>query len=81
MMKCLLESYITSYCFAVNKHTGFFDLVCVYTDREYAKEDLFRWQQVYDSTAPDGEDPLTCVLLTSIPTPDDIHYLIDNELI
>lgn len=81
MMKCLLETYITSYLFAVDKRTGFYDLVCVYTDHDYAKEDIERWQQVYNSTAPDGDDPMICVLLQDIPTPADIHYLIDNDLI
>lgn len=80
-MKCLHESYISGYCFAVDKHSGSYDLVCVYTDYEYSIDDLARWQQIYNSSAPEGEDPMTCVLLTSLPTPADIRYLIDNELI
>ena len=80
MMKCLYKTFITSYCFAINKHTGFYDLVCVYTDKEYAREDLKRWQQIYNDTAPDDEDPMVCVLLNELPTPDDIRYLISNDL-
>ncbi len=79
MMKCLLKAYIKSYCFAVHKDTGYYELVCVYTDKEYAKKDLKRWQQLYNDTAPDGEDPMVCVLLNNIPTPDDIRYLIGND--
>ena len=79
MMKCLLKAYIKSYCFAVNKHTGSYELVCVYTDKEYAREDLKRWQQLFNDTAPDGEDPMVCVLLNNIPTPEDIRYLIGND--
>lgn len=80
MIKCLLKTYITSYCFAINTHTGFYDLVCVYTDEEYAKEDVKRWQKVYNDTAPDGEDPMVCVLLNNLPTPEDIRYLIGTDL-
>lgn len=81
MEKCLIATQIEAYCFAINKSTGFYDLVCVYTDKDFAKEDLLRWQQVYNTCCVDGDDPLTCVLLYNFPTPEDIRYLIDNDLI
>lgn len=81
MNKCLIATYITSYCFAIDKSTGFYDLVCVYTDKDFAKKDLFKWQQIYDSSCLDGDKPMICVLLTNIPTPEDVRYLIDNDLI
>lgn len=65
MQKCIMACDIKKYAYAVFP-SGNTSLLCVYTDVDYAYEDIKKWQVVYDDQF--YEDHVTC-LLSDLPLP------------